>query len=113
MVADKWNISKSTVYEILKKEDEIRQHSNDKVNLDHKVIKSSRYPERIQNENLEIPIVRRQPLQVVQQIIKYPVVKNIQPIKVVEDRKVNKRKQLFVYPREDLVEFYSIQRWTS
>ena len=45
-LANKYNISKSTVYEILKKENEIRLHnSSGEINPKRKVIKSSRYPQ--------------------------------------------------------------------
>lgn len=61
-------------------------------------------------ENQQPMMVRRQPLQLVQQIIKYPTVKNVKTNNHVESKEKKKenrkRKQLFFYPREDKVEFY-------
>ncbi|KAL7017449.1 hypothetical protein ACKWTF_010384 [Chironomus riparius] len=55
-----------------------------------------------------VEIVRRPPLQLIQQVIKFPVVKNARVDKKAEDLMAsNKRKQAFIFPREDRVEFYS------
>jgi hypothetical protein len=54
-----------------------------------------------------IEIIRRPPLQLIQQVIKFPAVKNARINKAAENLKVtNKRKQYFQFPREDGVEFY-------
>lgn len=54
-----------------------------------------------------IEIIRRPPLQLIQQVIKFPVVKNARISKAAADLKAaNKRKQHFQFPREDGVEFY-------
>jgi len=52
-LATDYNISKSTVYEIIRKENEIRQHNlNDEINSKRKVIRRSRYP-RIEKELMD------------------------------------------------------------
>lgn len=54
-----------------------------------------------------VEIIRRPPLQLVQQVIKFPAVKNGRVDNNAEDlEKTKKRKQHFQFPREDLVEFY-------
>ncbi|XP_070500801.1 uncharacterized protein [Chironomus tepperi] len=60
------------------------------------------------NNEEVIEIIRRPPLQLIQQVINFPAVKNARNDKAAEDLKAaNKRKQYFQFPREDLVEFYS------
>lgn len=54
-----------------------------------------------------VEIIRRPPLQLIQQVIKFPAVKNGRVDDNAEDvQNTKKRKQHFQFPREDLVEFY-------
>lgn len=62
--------------------------------------------ERAQDADKVYTVIRRPPLQMVQQVIKYPAKKAI--ANVIKPKKcVNKRKQVFEFPREDGVIFMS------
>lgn len=62
-------------------------------------------------ENNQTEVVRRRPLQLVQNVLDFPVTKRPRILKKVygtegKKKEPTKRKQHFYYPREDRVEFY-------